>query len=185
MTLDRLEDNPLLTPDDLSPTDESLSVMCTLNPAAVKIGNETLLLVRVGEQARSEAGYATYLRYDEQTDTCRVERIALSDPDLDTSDPRGVYYRGKMLLTSMSHLRVARSVDGRRFKFDDRPAIFPANAYESFGCEDARITFIDGRYLITYLPSPIGEWQLPLRARAILSLSRDMALSFHHTRRMS
>ena len=49
--LQRLAENPLLTPEDLSAARDDLEVMCTLNPAAVKFGNETLLLVRVGEKA--------------------------------------------------------------------------------------------------------------------------------------
>ena len=54
------------------------------------------------------------------------------------------------MLTSMSHLRAARSSDGVNFAFDPAPAIFPTNPYEAYGCEDARITFIDEAYYITY-----------------------------------
>jgi predicted GH43/DUF377 family glycosyl hydrolase len=116
----------------------------------VKIGSETLLLVRVGEQPIPEDNYVAYMRYDCQKQETVVERISKTDPDLDATDPRGYFYRGKMLLTSLSHLRLARSTDGKHFTFDDLPAIFPASPYEAFGCEDPRITLIDGRYYITY-----------------------------------
>jgi predicted GH43/DUF377 family glycosyl hydrolase len=43
-------------------------------------------------------------------------------------------------LTSISHLRLARSRDGLRFQIEDRPALGPANEYETFGIEDPRIT---------------------------------------------
>ncbi len=43
-------------------------------------------------------------------------------------------------LTSISHLRLARSRDGVRFEVADAPALGPANAYETFGLEDPRIT---------------------------------------------
>ncbi len=148
--LRRVEDNPLLGPEDLEPTAAERTVMCTLNPAAVRVGAETLLLVRVGEQAPEQDGYVTYLRYDPESERTVVGRLAKGDPDLDLTDPRGYYYKGKMLLTSLSHLRVARSTDGRNFTFDPDPAIYPATAYEAYGCEDARITPIDGTYYITY-----------------------------------
>jgi predicted GH43/DUF377 family glycosyl hydrolase len=148
--MERLDCNPLLTPDDCKPTREDLVVLCTLNPAAVKIGGETILLVRVGEQPLPEDDYVTYMRYDRDQDRTVLERIGKTDPDLDSTDPRGYYYHGKMLLTSMSHLRIARSTDGRNFRMDPAPAIYPDNYYEAYGCEDPRITHIDGRYYITY-----------------------------------
>jgi predicted GH43/DUF377 family glycosyl hydrolase len=147
--LHRLADNPLLTPDDLAPTRDDFEVMCTLNPAAVRFGEEILLLVRVGERVRPvDDAWVAYVVFD--AGETRVNKIRRDDPRLDTSDPRGYFLDGKMLLTSMSHLRIARSRDGRNFAFDPEPAIYPATPYEAFGCEDPRITFIDGRYYITY-----------------------------------
>ncbi|MFP4353933.1 MAG: glycoside hydrolase family 130 protein [Phycisphaerae bacterium] len=148
--LQRVDENPLLGPEDLKPTVEGAEVMCTLNPAAVRVGPETLLLVRVGEKAPVEDGYVSYLRWDPETGNTVVGRLKIGDPDLVTTDPRGYYYRGKMLLTSISHLRIARSNDGRNFSFDPEPALYPATPYEAYGCEDPRITHIDGKYYITY-----------------------------------
>ena len=146
----RLDENPLLSPDDLTPTREGLRILCTLNPAAVRVGEEILLLVRVGEQAPSTDSHVAYVRYDAEKDDTVVGHIARDDTELDTTDPRGYYYYGKMLLTSLSHLRIARSRDGRHFSFDPEPAIYPATPYEAYGCEDPRITRLDGRYWITY-----------------------------------
>ena len=150
MKLKRLDANPLLTPEDVAPTRDDLEVMCTLNPAAVRFGEEILLLVRVGERPPEEDGCVKYLYHDAEAGESKIERIAVDDPDLEIRDARGYYLRGRMLLTSMSHLRIARSRDGENFRFDPEPAIFPSTPYESYGCEDARITHIDGRYLITY-----------------------------------
>ena len=50
MKLRRIDDNPLLTPDDLRPTRDDLEIYCTLNPGAIRFGDEILLLVRVGER---------------------------------------------------------------------------------------------------------------------------------------
>ncbi len=148
--MQRLTENPLLTPDDLSPTRDDLTVLCTLNPAAVRFGDEILLLVRVGEAAPSEGEWLRYVRYNADTDRVDVEGIRKNDPHLEIQDARGYYLDGQMLLTSLSHLRIARSRDGVNFTFDDQPALFPSTAYEAYGCEDPRITLIDGTYWITY-----------------------------------
>ncbi len=148
MPLTRLAGNPLLTPADVAPTRDDLEVLCTLNPAAVRIADEILLLVRVGERAPLVKDHVASLYVE--AGELKVRRIAKDDPDLDVSDPRGYFYRGQMLLTSLSHLRVARSSDGENFTFDPIPAIYPESPYEAFGCEDARITSIDDKYLITY-----------------------------------
>ncbi len=65
-----------------------------------------------------------------------------------------------MLFRSHKHngrsiLGLARSRDGYKFKVEEKPFIEPATEgdfaeYEAFGVEDARITFMDGEYLITY-----------------------------------
>jgi predicted GH43/DUF377 family glycosyl hydrolase len=150
MHMERLANNPLLTPADVKPTRDDLTVMCALNPAAVRFGDEVLLLVRVGEAAGREEGHVSVLTFNADSGGTEVRRISLDDPDLDASDPRKLAYRGRMLLTSMSHLRIARSTDGRHFAFDAEPAIYPATPYEEFGCEDARITLIEGVYHVTY-----------------------------------
>lgn len=150
MKLNRLDANPLLTPDDLAATRDDLRVLTTLNPGAVRFGDETILMVRVGEIAAETDDAVSHLRYDVESGEVIVEYISRSDSDLDLSDPRKHRYRGKTLLSSLSHLRVARSSNGRDFVFDPKPAIFPATPYEAFGCEDARITRVDGVYYIAY-----------------------------------
>jgi len=150
VTLNRLDANPLLTPHDLAPTREDLEILCTLNPAATRYDGQTLLLVRVGEQAPAEEGYVAYLYFDAADNAVKTGRIATDDPDLTCPDGRGYFYRERMLLSSMSHLRLARSCDGVNFTFDAAPAIFPSTPYEAYGCEDARITQIGVDYLITY-----------------------------------
>jgi predicted GH43/DUF377 family glycosyl hydrolase len=64
---------------------------------------------------------------------------------------------GRTWLTSISHLRVARSADGVHFEVETVPALSPATELESFGIEDARITLLDGMYWINYTAvSPHG-----------------------------
>lgn len=148
----RLDSNPLLTPQDVKPTRDDLEIYCTLNPAAVRIGEEIILLVRVGERAKhTDPDIVPIVQYDAQHDRVHILQLRRDDPDLKPEDSRLLLYRGKAILTSMSHLRIARSRDnGKSFQFDAGPAIFPSTPYESYGCEDARITFINGQYFITY-----------------------------------
>ena len=150
MKLNRLDANPLLTPSDLAPTRDDLEVYCTLNPGAVRVGDEVLLLVRVGERVPPSDDAVSSLRYNAEADELEVRRYSRNDPRLDRGDSRAWHYDGRLVLSSMSHLRVARSTDGVNFTFDAAPAIFPATPYEAFGCEDARITVLDGKYYVTY-----------------------------------
>lgn len=146
----RLDANPLLSPADLQPTREDLEILCTLNPGAVRVGEEILLLVRVGERLGEQPDCVTYLYMDVEAGELKVGRYRRDDPDLSMPDGRWYNYRGRLVLSSLSHLRVARSRDGVNFTFDPQPLIFPATPYETYGCEDARITPLDGRYYIAY-----------------------------------
>jgi len=54
------------------------------------------------------------------------------------------------LRTGRSIIGLARSPDGFHFTADPQPFLTPSGAYEEFGVEDPRVTFLDGEYLITY-----------------------------------
>ncbi len=150
MSLKRLDCNPLLAPEDVKPTRDDLEVLCTMNPAAVRFQDEALLLVRVGESVPDSEQAISVLYYDAEADDLSVRTIPRDDPDLEITDGRGYFLNGRMVLSSMSHLRIARSADGVNFVFDEAPAIFPSTLYEAYGCEDARITPLDGKYYIAY-----------------------------------
>jgi len=89
-------------------------------------------------------------------------------PGLDLRDPRTIRYRnatGNLRMTNegyidflaqISHLRVARSMDGVSFTIDDTPAIAPQTDMEEYGVEDPRATFIDGEWQITYVS--VSRW---------------------------
>jgi len=161
MPVKRLPANPLITPADVTPTRPDLEILCAFNPGAVRFGRETLLLVRVGEMPHQEPGYAGYVVYDPDSGDVRIGRIRHGDPDLVLGDNRGFLYRGRPVLTSLSHIRVARSTDGVHFKVDPKPALFPSTPYETYGCEDARVTYLDGRYYVNYSavsPRGISTW---------------------------
>jgi predicted GH43/DUF377 family glycosyl hydrolase len=51
--------------------------------------------------------------------------------------------------SSFSSIGIAKSKDGVHF-YDRRRFIYPEKEWEMFGCEDPRVTYIDGRYYIFY-----------------------------------
>ena len=51
----RLVENPLITPDNIAPSQAGFEVISTINPGVAKVGDETILLVRVAERPRSDA----------------------------------------------------------------------------------------------------------------------------------
>lgn len=52
----RLATNPILTRTDVSPSQAALEVVSVFNAAAAQVGDETILLLRVGERARPMTG---------------------------------------------------------------------------------------------------------------------------------
>jgi predicted GH43/DUF377 family glycosyl hydrolase len=50
----------------------------------------------------------------------------------------------------VSHVGLATSEDGIHFERHPDPVLSPTEDYEEFGCEDPRVTEIDGTYYLTY-----------------------------------
>jgi polysaccharide biosynthesis protein PslF len=50
----RLDQNPLITPADVEPSQPGFEVVGTINPGVAKVGDETVLLVRVVERPRTD-----------------------------------------------------------------------------------------------------------------------------------
>ena len=121
------------------------------NPGVARHDGDVLLLLRVAEAAPGASDReVTAPVYDTASGRLEVKRWNRDAKGVDTADPRTVTVEGRTWLTSLSHLRVARSTDGIRFDVERSPALSPANEYESFGIEDPRITRIDNRYWINY-----------------------------------
>jgi beta-1,2-mannobiose phosphorylase / 1,2-beta-oligomannan phosphorylase len=154
----RFDSNPILRPKDVPPSRADFEITCLLNPGAFTYRGRTGLLMRVAERPRPEEGWvSTPIRDPEAQDGIRIVRIRRDDPDLDFRDPRGFNYKGKHHLTTLSHLRLAWSDDGRKFTAEPQPALVGEGAHETFGVEDCRVTEIEGRYWLTYTAvSPNG-----------------------------
>lgn len=147
----RAAENPIITPSMVPPSSPDLEVVGVFNPAAARHNGETVLLLRIAEsptdQSPEEIGAPVF---DAGTGTIGIKRWPRAMQGLDLSDPRTIGVDGREFLTSISHLRVARSSDGINFRISPAPAMTPATAYEAYGIEDPRITEIDGVYWINY-----------------------------------
>ncbi len=147
--LQRLNQRLLLRPEDVEPTRDDFEVIGTFNPGAVAVNGDVVLLVRVAERpAERRDGWVPLARWDpnEQLTVDWVEAEGL-----DLRDPRGVVFPdGFSRLTSVSHIRVARSSDGLTIDEISGPVFAPSTEWGEYGIEDARVTKLGGRYYITY-----------------------------------
>ncbi len=155
--LQRLSDQPIIRTEDVRAAVEGFTVLGAFNPAATRFGDETILLLRVAEGPTPEPSDKGWLHIPvlEEHDGLPQLVIKRFPEPTEPYDPRVVTLEGdgqpgKVYLTSISHLRLARSRDGIHFQIDDKPFLFPARPDEAFGIEDARITFLEGEYWITY-----------------------------------
>lgn len=128
------------------------------NPAVIRHDGEVVLLVRIAEAPRDvPRGAAAAPILDARTGQLEIRTWDRQAQGVDDSDPRMLVADGRAWLTSISHLRVARSSDGIHFDVEPAPALSAATSYELFGVEDPRITCIDGTCWINYTAvSPYG-----------------------------
>ena len=149
--MERLAENPLITPGDLKPSRPDFEVVGTFNAGVTRFGEEVILLLRVAERPREESKTTVASPvWRAERGKIEVLRIRRDDPELREEDARLFRYRGNFYLTSISHLRLARSRDGIHFKVEEKPALLPEIALESYGLEDPRITRMGDDYWITY-----------------------------------
>ncbi len=147
----RFPQNPIVTPADVRPSRPDLTVQCVLNPGAFRYDGRTGLLLRVAERPAQEPAWVTaVVRRSNGSEGIETIRFRRGDPDLDASDPRVVTYRGDAYLTTLSHLRLAWSDDGIRFRVDERPTLEGSGPQETFGIEDCRVTQLGATYCLTY-----------------------------------
>lgn len=160
----RHPNNPIITSEMVPPSNPRYRVRGAFNPGATVFGDEVLLLLRVAEDCIADEGRVTVPRvvFDNGVGRADVLDVALDDPDVRLKDTRGVVYRGVDYLSTLSHLRLARSRDGVHFDVDLEPFLFPVDETEIFGVEDARITQIDERFYINYTCVSTDGWATAL-----------------------
>jgi beta-1,2-mannobiose phosphorylase / 1,2-beta-oligomannan phosphorylase len=146
----RFTQNPLLKPKDLKPSREGMVIECLLNPGVFRFQDKTWLLIRVAERPVQQPGHISIPIYNEEGE---IEFLTFkkTDPDLDCSDPRVIRYQGKEYLTTLSHLRLVCSRDGKIFHEPEHyPPIFGKDTLEAYGIEDCRVAEIEGSFNLTY-----------------------------------
>lgn len=164
--LTRCKQNPLLTIHDVVPSREDFIVEGVFNCGVTKYKDEYILLCRVAESVKTRKEDIIGIPVVEEIqgkDDFRVIEIDKNEyPEYCFRDSRTIT-RGKdgnanvVYLTSLSHIRIARSKDGVNFKLDEKPTIMPSGKEECWGIEDPRITRIGEDYYINYTSvSPNG-----------------------------
>ena len=158
--VDRCNQNPLITPQDVRPSREDFKVDGIFNCGVTRYKDEIILLCRVAESVKNvpEGSYKIPLVTNKHgKDEIEVVTIVQSEhPEFDYSDSRSIWRKDAKgmkkiaYLTSLSHLRIARSKDGIHFTVDDKPTILPRAEDECWGMEDPRITKIEDNYYINY-----------------------------------
>ena len=151
MSVLRSEKNPIIKPEDITPSRPDLKVIGVFNCAVTRFNGEILLLMRVAEKPINDNKDLEIVPLlDLNTGILSLKEFDRNDSSINFSDPRFLGTPTEWYLTSISHLRIARSKNGIDFGIDKKPAIFPENVYDRYGIEDPRITYIDGKYYINY-----------------------------------
>ena len=133
------------------PSKPDLDVVGVFNPGVIRHEGQVILLLRVAEASRDvPRGEVAAPVFDAATGRLEIKRWSLESDHPDVSDPRAIVVGGRTWLTSISHLRLARSSDGIHFEVEPSPAMSPATEYETFGIEDPRITRLGDTYWINY-----------------------------------
>ncbi len=144
--------NPVISPSQVRPSQSGYTVVGAFNAGATTYAGQTILLVRVAERPESDDPRWVLCPHVDLDGRLTTQAVRRDDPDYDLRDSRFVRHlaTGAIHLTSLSHLRLARSADGLSFKVDEHPWLQPMGDIESFGVEDARITRIDETYYVNY-----------------------------------
>jgi predicted GH43/DUF377 family glycosyl hydrolase len=151
LTVRRFAQNPILVPSQLAPSRPDFEVVGVFNPGVIRVGDETVLLLRVAEAPLAVAGDSVAAPiYDPDLRRVVVRTWPKDTPGLDTTDSRLVVVGRDTFLTSISHFRRARSKDGLHFEVDSKPAFSALDPLEAFGVEDPRITRIGDTYWVNY-----------------------------------
>lgn len=160
----KYENNPVIKPSDVKPSLGGYQVVGAFNPGAIRYGEEILLLLRVAEKCEPKKGYVRtpIYKFENNRSMPAIMEFNEDDPDVRLRDTRGVAYKGKDYLSTISHIRLARSKDGINFSVEEKPFIYPTNETEKYGCEDARVSFIEGKYYVNFTVVSEDSWSTAL-----------------------
>ena len=146
----RFTENPVLKPRDIKPSIPGMNIECLLNPGVFRYDGKIWLLCRVAERTEQDQSSIKVPVFNSGGEI-EILSFDKNDPELDATDPRVISYKGKNYLTTLSHLRLVSSNDGKVFHEDPSyPLIAGKDALESFGIEDCRVTQMEDGFHLTY-----------------------------------
>lgn len=155
----RFTENPILSPSDIPPSREGLEITCLLNPGVFRFQNKIWLAVRVAERPKQIENIISFPILTE-AGTIQIIEILKDHPELIATDARVINYQGIDYLTTLSHIRLLCSEDGKQFyEPEDYPHLVGEGILETFGIEDCRVSLIEGKYYLTFTsvsPSGVG-----------------------------
>ena len=174
MEIYRSPNNPIIEPKDIKPSRNGFEVIGVFNAGVARYNGEIVLLLRVAEKpVNNRDDIVLTAIYNIEDKKIEIKEFAKDNPEIDFSDQRLIITPNQTFLTSISHLRLARSKNGIDFKIDDNPAIQPNNYYETFGIEDPRIAQIKDMYYISYIAvCPDGVTTCLISTKDFLSFQR-------------
>jgi len=175
------ENNPVIKPSVVKASMEGYKVVGAFNPGAIIYGDEIILLLRVAEKCEPKQGYVSMpvYKFEKGESYPAIMEFKEDDPDVKLKDTRGVIYKGQDFLSTMSHIRLARSKDGVNFTVEDKPFIYPVDESEKYGCEDARVTLIDGKYYINFTVISEDSWSTALAVTEDFVTIERKGIIFH------
>ncbi len=177
MHIERYVQNPLVSPKDIKPWHNGSEVIGAFNAGIAEHNGEILMLLRVAERPISPDPAIVCvprIGFEGGHPELVIEKYRRDDPVVDFSDPRVVLLPKGVMLTSISHLRLARSTDGRHFRVDEKPTLSPDFPFEAYGLEDPRITKVDDTYYIVYKGvSPTGIVQALATTKDFVTFHRQ------------
>ena len=80
----RYAHNPILSPEDLCPSQPSMQIECLLNPGVFRYDGKVWMLVRVAERPAQAEGEVSFPLLDAQNHVT-VMRVPAASPELDLS----------------------------------------------------------------------------------------------------
>jgi beta-1,2-mannobiose phosphorylase / 1,2-beta-oligomannan phosphorylase len=146
----RFAENPLLSPADLKASNDGLEITCLLNPGVFQYEGKTWLIVRVAERPQQKENSISFPILT-ATGATKIIEIPKDDPALKATDARVINYKGVDYLTTLSHLRLLCSDDGKRFyEPPGYSALVGEGTLQTFGIEDCRVTHLENKYWLTF-----------------------------------
>jgi predicted GH43/DUF377 family glycosyl hydrolase len=151
----RLSHKVLVTPEDIKPSRPDFKVIGAFNPAAVRFGDEVVLLVRVAErpiEERDEYFPSPHFIPGEgggitETDWLKIQY----NHNGDQREYRNEFGFSRLSFISCFYLVNLDKSGLEITNISSKPVFYPAEQIDEFGVEDPRLSKIDGRYYFTYV----------------------------------